>query len=95
VRDPAGRFLYGVRVVQDVHERKLAESRQRLLSDELNHRVKNTLAVVRGIAARTLADDRPPAEARQVLADRLGALARAHEALAAGNWAGARLRGLL
>jgi PAS domain S-box-containing protein len=95
VRDPAGRFLYGVWVVQDVHERKLAESRQRLLSDELNHRVKNTLAVVRGIAARTLADDRPPAEARRVLADRLGALARAHEALAAGDWAGARLRGLL
>ena len=29
VRDPAGRFLHGVRVVQDVTERKLAEARQR------------------------------------------------------------------
>jgi hypothetical protein len=35
VRDAAGRFRYGVWVVQDVHERKLAEARQRLLSDEL------------------------------------------------------------
>jgi two-component sensor histidine kinase len=51
--------------------------------------------VVRGIAARTLTDDRTPAEARRVLADRLGALARAHEALAASDWAGARLRGLV
>ena len=44
VRDGDGQLLYVVRVVQDITERKEAEQRQQLLIDELNHRVKNTLA---------------------------------------------------
>ena len=53
VRDPDGNFLYGVRVVQDITERKEAEERQKLLIDELNHRVKNTLATVQSLATQT------------------------------------------
>ena len=53
VRDTDGRFLYGVRVVQDITQRKAAEERQKLLIDELNHRVKNTLATVQSLAAQT------------------------------------------
>ena len=49
----AGNFLYGVRVVQDITARKEAEDRQKLLMDELNHRVKNTLATVQSLAAQT------------------------------------------
>ena len=41
-------------VVRDVAERRRAEAHQRLLLRELSHRVKNTLAVVQGIAARSL-----------------------------------------
>ena len=53
VRDAAGHFLYGVRVVQDITERKESEERQKLLIDELNHRVKNTLATVQSLATQT------------------------------------------
>ena len=53
VRDADDRLLYLVRVVQDITERKAAEQRQKLLMDELNHRVKNTLATVQSLAAQT------------------------------------------
>jgi PAS domain S-box-containing protein len=95
VRDPDGRFLYGVRVVQDVNDRKLAQDRQRLLLAELSHRVKNTLAVVQGIAARSLSGDRTPDEARDALSKRLRALARAHDLLTASAWRGAGLRAVV
>jgi two-component system CheB/CheR fusion protein len=75
--------------LRDVSERKRAEDRQRLLMAELQHRVKNILAVVRSITARTL-------EASDGLDDfaahfdgRLSALARAQGALA--RQAGAEL----
>ena len=94
VRDVGGRFLYGVRIVQDITDRKLAEARQRLLVSELNHRVKNTLAVVQSIAARSLSGDRTLNEARDVLTKRLQALAKAHLLLTAAEWRGAKLREL-
>ena len=53
VRDGDRRLLYGVRVVQDITERKEAEERQKLLIDEFNHRVKNTLATVQSLASQT------------------------------------------
>jgi PAS domain S-box-containing protein len=53
VRTADGRLLYVVRVIQDISERKAAERRQKLLIDELNHRVKNTLATVQSLAAQT------------------------------------------
>ena len=53
VHDAQGNFLYTVRVIQDITERKVAEERQKLLIDELNHRVKNTLATVQSLAAQT------------------------------------------
>ena len=52
VRDAGNRLLYVVRVVQDISERKAAEQRQKLLMDELNHRVKNTLATVQSLASQ-------------------------------------------
>jgi two-component sensor histidine kinase len=40
--------------VHDITERKQAEETQRLLNDELNHRVKNTMATVQAMAEQTL-----------------------------------------
>jgi two-component sensor histidine kinase len=79
----------------DITERKRAEERQGLLLAELSHRVKNTLAVVLGIASRTLAGDRSLPEARDTLAKRLGALAKTHELLTAAGWRGVSLRALV
>ena len=59
-------------VLADVTERQRYESHLRLLINELNHRVKNTLAVVQSIAAQTFA----PGDARERFADRLIAFRR-------------------
>jgi two-component sensor histidine kinase len=75
----------------DAVERALAEQRQRLLINELNHRVKNTLATVQAIAFQTLKGEIPLAEARGRFEARLLALSRAHSLLTAQNWEGASL----
>ena len=49
VRDDHGQPLYGIRIVQDITELKRSQARQKMLLDELNHRVKNMLATVRKI----------------------------------------------
>lgn len=91
VRDDRGRFLYGVRVVHDVTDRKLAEHRNQLLINELNHRVKNTLATVQSLAAQTArrADDVQDFLVR--FEGRLVALSKAHDQLTRRNWEGASL----
>jgi PAS domain S-box-containing protein len=76
---------------EDIHERKVAEERQQLLLNELNHRVKNTLASVQGIGSQTLKGDIPLAEARTRFEARLVALSRAHNLLTAHSWEGASL----
>ncbi len=91
VDDAAGRPLYGVRVVRDISERKKAEEHRELLINELNHRVKNTLATVQSIASQSLRNSGASPEARQALEDRLIALSRAHNVLTRENWEGALL----
>lgn len=78
-------------VVEDVTDRKLEEDRRKLLVDELNHRVRNTLAVVQSIARQTLAGH-AGADARQAFEDRLYALAAAHSILTREHWTAADLR---
>jgi PAS domain S-box-containing protein len=95
VRDPSGKFLYGVRVVQDITERKEAEARQKLLIDELNHRVKNTLATVQSLAAQTARGTDSPEEFRQAFEGRLIALSQAHDQLTRRHWQSADLRDII
>jgi PAS domain S-box-containing protein len=90
-RDEEGaiRLWYGS--TEDIHEKKVAEEHQRLLINELNHRVKNSLATVQAIAFQTLKGDTPLAEARSHFEARLIALSRAHNLLTEQNWEGAGL----
>jgi PAS domain S-box-containing protein len=76
----------------DITERKRAEERQRLLLNELNHRVKNTLAAVQSIAAQTLRTTPSPAAFREAFESRLTALSQTHNLLTEQNWEGASLR---
>jgi two-component sensor histidine kinase len=92
VNDAAGRPLYGIRVIRDVTERRRAEEHQRLLINELNHRVKNTLATVQSITSQTLRSTTLGSEARAAIERRLIALSRAHDVLTRENWEGANLR---
>jgi two-component sensor histidine kinase len=75
----------------DITARKRADERQRLLLDELNHRVKNTLASVQSIAMQTLRHAENPAAFNEALIERIYALARAHELLTEASWSGASL----
>jgi PAS domain S-box-containing protein len=95
VRDAAGHFLYGVRVVQDVTERKEAEERQKLLIDELNHRVKNTLATVQSLAAQTAQGTDSPDSFRKAFEGCLIALSQAHDQLTRRHWKSADLRDIV
>lgn len=67
----------------------VARQQSILMTDELAHRVKNTLAVVQSIANRTLSDERSIGEGRELLSDRLGALARTHTLIMENAWLGA------
>jgi PAS domain S-box-containing protein len=77
-------------VARDVGERKRAEQHQRLLINELNHRVKNTLAIVQGIAQQTFKGSE--AQARAAFEGRLAALAAAHNILTDRHWEAAPFR---
>jgi two-component sensor histidine kinase len=75
-------------ISMDVTQRKRAEARQNLLINELNHRVKNTLASVQSLAMLSWQGDQPAAEA---FLQRLHALARVHDLLSEAAWEGAAL----
>jgi PAS domain S-box-containing protein len=95
VRGAGGNLLFLVRVVQDITERKAAEQRGRLLIDELNHRVKNTLATVQSLASQTARGVPSPEEFRARFEGRLIALSKAHDQLTMHHWESVDLRELL
>jgi PAS domain S-box-containing protein len=72
-------------------ERARAEERGRLLLNELNHRVKNTLAVVQSIALQTARGAADLPSFSGAFQARLIALARAHDLLMREHWEGAAL----
>lgn len=80
------------RLAGEVVERKRAEERLTILVRELSHRVKNILAVLQSIAARTVLPTRTADESREILSGRLLALGRAHELLIDASWTGAPLQ---
>lgn len=88
--DGGARRLAGVSL--DITERKRAEERQKLLVNELNHRVKNSLATVQSIAAQTLRSVTSPAFFREAFESRLIALSQTHDLLTRESWEGASLR---
>lgn len=67
-----------------------AETLHSLLIDELNHRVKNTLATVQSLASQTFRNS-TDTEARSKFSARLGALGRTHDTLSAQKWDGANI----
>jgi len=89
--DQDGRFVGYVGMCMDITESREAEARQRLLMNELNHRVKNTLATVQSIAQQTIREGVSANLARQTFVDRLLALSAAHNVLTRENWVGADL----
>ena len=95
LRDETGALVGAVNMLVDISERKQAETRQRALLDELNHRVKNTLASVQSLAAQTIRGDGIPPEIRLDFDRRLFALSSAHDHLSRQGWESAELSAIL
>ena len=83
------------RQAADLIERTQAEQRRKLLVGELNHRVKNTLAIVQAIARQTFRGSDAPPDLIDSFAGRLDALASAHDLLTKAHWESTDLKDLV
>ena len=99
VRTPDDTPDYFVSVIADIGARKQAQAAQqryqdqlRLMINELNHRVKNTLATVQSMAAQTLRVEPDPTAAYGKFEARLMGLSEVHAVLTREKWHGADLR---
>lgn len=71
-----------------LEQRSQAEARQRLLNDELTHRVKNILSVVQSVVGRSIIEERSHKDSIQRLRDRIKALGVAHDQIVSANSGG-------
>jgi two-component sensor histidine kinase len=97
--DPGDGAPYLVVIISNITARKQAEAEQqhyqgqlRLLINELNHRVKNTLATVQSMASQTLKTEADPVTAFEKFESRLLGLSQVHDVLTRESWHGAGLR---
>ncbi|MEX1123288.1 MAG: PAS domain S-box protein [Balneolales bacterium] len=87
--DDAGNLIGYVKILQDHTERKQAQETQRILLEELNHRINNMIATIRGIASQTLKETTNPSDFVDNFNGRLNSLAHAHSLLTNSSWEGA------
>lgn len=95
--------LYGGRIAknriarleQDVRDEKIAAERDRVVSAEMAHRLKNVLSQVNAIASVTIRSASSLGEASASVRQRINAVARAHDLMAANAWREAPIKALL
>jgi two-component sensor histidine kinase len=75
----------------DAAERETADKLQKLILEELHHRIKNTLATVSAIASQSLRTATSIEHGQQAIESRLQALGRAHDLLLQARWSSASL----
>jgi PAS domain S-box-containing protein len=95
VCDHTGNVVGASKVSRDITARREAEKLQRLLIEELTHRVKNTLAMIRSIASQSLARAKSAADFVSGFSGRIQALALAHDLLTQSKLQGAELADLV
>lgn len=91
LRDDDGSVTGWFGSTTDIDRLKRADEHRSLLVDELNHRVKNTLATVQSLASQSLRSA-DPAEAQKAFSGRLIALSKAHDVLTRGFWKSGNLK---
>ena len=92
--DGDGRLTGYATIAHDITERKAQEKLRQLLFEELNHRVKNTLAIVQSIARFTERQSESLEDFGPAFSGRIQALAGAHSILTTTSWEGADLHTL-
>jgi PAS domain S-box-containing protein len=84
--DKSGVRIGCILTLTEITDRKRTETQQTMLVAELNHRVKNILAIVQSVAWQTLSANQSPADFKQAFDGRLRALSLAHDILTQGRW---------
>lgn len=92
VTDDKGEIIEWFGAASDVTARKEGEEHLRLVVNELNHRVKNTLTMIQGIATQTFRGAEDLEEAREKFTARLKALANANDVMTDRKWDSASIR---
>ncbi|MBF9232576.1 HWE histidine kinase domain-containing protein [Microvirga alba] len=95
VRDERGDIVQYFASFIDLTALKEEQSQSRMLIDELNHRVKNTLATVQSIVWQALRAGSDPKVIGPIIESRLLALSRSHDLLTRESWRSADLRDLI
>jgi PAS domain S-box-containing protein len=91
IRDETGAPKQLLVISRDVSDEHKAEEHRRLLSNELEHRIKNTLAVVGAIVSQTFRVSASKDEALEMVLARVLALSHAHDILTKTSWTGAAI----
>lgn len=94
VKAPDGSVIAISVAMHDISDRKEWEARQRLMTRELAHRVKNSFAVLQAILRSTLKTSPNPHDFAAKFSGRLHSLAAAQDILTANDWRGAELGAL-
>ena len=92
LKDADGRIVGASKIARDITERKRAQEQQKLLVNEMKHRIKNSLATIQAIATQTLNHH---AEERDAFIARLHALGNAHDLLTSETWQTASLHAIV
>ncbi len=95
VRDEDGKTVQHFVSLVDTTKHVRARENAAMLIDELNHRVKNTLATVQSIVTQAVRNSSDPEIVRESIETRIAALSRSHDLLGREKWDGAGLRDLV
>ncbi len=95
VFDAEGKIIQHFVSFFDLTKHKQAQAQAKLLIDEMNHRVKNTLATVQAIVRQALRTDADRQTLRQMIKSRLSALSRSHDLLTREKWKSAGLHEII
>lgn len=91
IRDATGKVIGASKIARDITERKEAQTRRDMLTQEIHHRTKNLFAVVQAVVSRSFADKATVKEAEVAVLSRLQSLAQTHVLLVDKDWQGADL----
>jgi PAS domain S-box-containing protein len=95
VRDEHGDIVQHFASFVDLTSQKKEQAQATMMINELNHRVKNTLATVQSIVWQALRNPADPEAIRKYIESRLFALSRSHDLLTREHWEGAGLLDLI
>jgi two-component sensor histidine kinase/PAS domain-containing protein len=92
IRGPDGSIEKLLSISRDVTARHAADDHQRMLFEEMRHRIKNTLTTTLGVVEQSLRGAATKDEARNAIRARLVAMGKAHDLLIENEWISADIR---